>query len=193
MSWDKPKLIFELVAHSLPALESWKWSCIPKVMELRILRHPTAQRKKTMRRTHLLELGRIRWEWRMAFVSHQFYYLSALDSRIILCAYQKPSLPCLCIIRRFKPLGRFSGLKEPTLPNYHGRTAAQLSWEGMDGKAKVPFGCPSCWSCLCDLQTFPSTLSLFISSHHSPSLGRKRVAYNFWCYYIVVLSCQQRW
>lgn len=97
---------------------------------------------------------------------HQFFYLSALESRIILWVCQKPSLACLWIISRFKPLGGFSGLKEPISPNDNGGTATQSP---------------------------PSTSSVFISSHHSPSLGRKRVAYNFCHCHIVVLSCQQRW
>lgn len=177
------KSIFEPVAHALPALESWKWRCVPKVRELRPLHHPTAQRKRPWE-LHIFWSWAGYWEWRMAFDTHQFYYLSDLVSRIILCVCQKQSLACLHIIPRFKPLGGFSGLKEPTAPNYSGGTATQMIWGGMDGKQRAPLAAPPAdpvsvtyrhpplpYQCLC----LPTTLTVwvclqFLALSHSGSV-----------------------
>lgn len=181
------------MAHPLPALGSWKCSCIPKVRELRPLHHPTAQEKKTMRMTHLLELGRIRWEWRRAFDTPQFYCLSALESRITYFVSIKSQVQS--IFASFQDSNLLEGSvdwRSPPLPT--AMVGLQHSWAEVERMAKqrFPLAAPPAdpvsatyrhpslsYQCL----FLPTTLPIWAEK------GLPR----FWHFHVVVLSCQQRW
>lgn len=171
------------------SFRNWKWSCIPKMRELRPLHHPTAQRKKTMRITHLLELGRI-MGMNNGLWHHQLYYLSALESYYV--SVKSQAWPVFASFQVSNLLEGSADGRSPPLPTT--MVGLQHRWSKVEWKAKqrCPLPAPPADPVSVTYRHPPLPLVL-ISSHHSPSLGRKMVAYNFWHCHIMVLYCQQRW